>query len=529
MSKFPKQVKFGNEARELMLKGINIVADSVGSTLGPKGRNVAINQPYGAPLILHDGVSVAKAIDLKSPWEDMGAQLVKSTAQKTNDKAGDGTTTATVIAQHIANKGIEMVTAGSNPMTLKDEIDTAAKDVLLELKKLSKKVSKPEEIEQVATISSANPEIGKLVSEAITKVGKDGVVTVEEGKGTQTVVDYTVGMEIDRGYMSPQFVTNAARTVCEIEDAYILISNKRFTYNYEIVPFVERFMTETKSKNLVMIVEDIQDEALASMVLNHIRGAIKFVAIKAPSFGMRKIDELWDIATITGGTPILHDSGRDLDTVQISELGRAGKVVVTQDKTTIFNGKGLEFAIKDRIKQLSEQVSTVDTGFELDVKKERLAKLSGGVAVIHVGASTEVELRERKERVIDAVNATRAAIEEGVVAGGEITLLSLRNNKLWEKHNNPGGVVLRQALERPFKVLTENAGMNYADAWSKVVGKKYPFGIDVTDGQVKDMIKSGIIDPAKVTRCAIENAVSVATMALTTSTLISEPLDEEEK
>lgn len=526
LQRFPKKLKFGADARDSLLRGINLVADAVETTLGLRGRNVAINQPYGPPLVLHDGVSVAKSVDLTDPFEDMGAQLIKSAAQKTNDKAGDGTTTATILSRKLAVKGIEMVASGVNPTVLKSQIEAATSDVLKELSKISREIKNQKEAEQIATISSTDPEIGKLVSEAVFKVGKEGVITVEEGGGIETKVDYASGMEIDRGYMSSQFVTNAERTEAEIEDCYVLITDKKLVYNFEIFPFLEKFFSEAKSKNLLIFVEDIQDEALASLIINHTRGAIKCAVVKAPQFGTRRTDELWDIATLTGGVPILSDSGRDLGTVQVQELGRASKVRVTRDKTIITGGMGNPDAIKKRVSDIQEEIKKAETGYDLDIRKERLAKMVGGVAVIKVGGITEVEIRDKKERVIDAVNATRAAVEEGVVPGGEITPMYLSNLPIWSKHNNPGGNVLKETLRSPFRVLVENAGIDYADAWNQVMEKNFPFGIDVVDGKVKNMLDAGIIDPTKVLRSAIENAVSVSTMVLTTNVLISEPIEE---
>jgi chaperonin GroEL len=524
--KISKDIKRDHEARASLLSGMEKVAESVATTLGPKGQNVAIANPSGTPSIIHDGVSVAKSINLEDPFEDMGAQLIKTAAQKTNDKAGDGTTTSSILALSIAKEGFSMVGSGTNPMFLKDQIDSALSDVLKELKKMSTPVG--DGTEMVATISSASREIGEIVAKAINKVGKNGVVTVENGNGMETTVDYKQGMEIDRGFLSTQFITNEAKGSATVEDAYILITDKKINHNYELVPFLEKIMKETQSKNIVIFASEVLDEALGTLVVNKLRGALNCIAVQSPSYGVRRIDELWDIATVTGGTPILVDSGRPLETVEVSELGRAGKIISDREKTVILDGLGNPDSIKLRINNLEEQIQTAQTDFEKDIKKERLAKLSGGVAVINVGAPTEVALSDRKERVIDAVNATKAAIEEGIVAGGEITLLNLAYHDLFKGHNNPGGHILSESLKQPFKRLVENAGLDYADCWNRISNKKYPFGIDVADGKVKDLILSGIIDPVKVTRLALENAVSVATMAITTRVLIADHKEDKE-
>lgn len=525
--KYTKDIKTGSEARVSLLKGMEKVAESVATTLGPKGQNVAIAMPQGVPQIVHDGVTVSRSIDLDDPFEDMGAQLIKSAAQKTNDKAGDGTTTASILTFEIAKRGFEMVGSGVNPMLLKDQIDSALVDVLAELKELSVQVT--DEAEQVATISSASPEIGKLVAEAINKVGKNGVVTVESGNGMETTVDYKQGMEVDRGFLSTQFITDESKGEAVLEEPYILITDKKINYNHELVPFLEKFMKETQSKNIVIFASEVLDEALGTLVVNKLRGSLHCIAIQAPSYGLRRTGELIDLAILTGGAPILNDSGRTLDSVLISELGRAEKVTSDKEKTVVLNGMCDPGVLKARIASLKAQIDKATTDFEKDVKKERLAKLSGGVAVINVGATTEVALSDKKERVIDAVNATKAAIEEGVVAGGEITLLNLAYNKLFKSHDNPGGHILAESLKQPFKRLIANAGLDYADAWNKIDAKKYPYGLDVRDGEVKDMIKSGIIDPVRVTRIALENSCSIAGMAITTRTLIADSQKENDK
>lgn len=514
MNKPVKELKFDTEARQKLLVGLNKVANAVGSTLGPKGRNVAIWEPYGAPRVLHDGVSVANSIDLEDKFEDSGAQLIKEAARKTNDKAGDGTTVTTVLTQAIVNEALQNIQAGANPMTLKEGIEDSLKVALKELEKLTKKIETDEEIEQIATISAASPEIGKMVAEAVKKVGSEGIITVEEGKGMETTVEYKQGMEIDRGYLSPYFVTNQETVECVIEDPYILLTDKKINYARDLLPFVEKFVQE--SKNLVIFCGECVEEGMALLVVNKLRGAINVVAVQAPAYGDRRVDELQDIALLTGGAAILEDSGRGLDSVEITELGRAEKVIVDRDKTVIINGKG---DATGRIAELREQLKLANTEFDKQIKGQRLAKLAGSVAVINVGAATEVELRERKERVIDAVNATKAAVSDGIVAGGEITLLNLARNS---------DGILERAMREPFMKLMTNAGFKLMDVSANMAGKPYPYGIDVMDGEVKDLIAAGIIDPVKVTRSALENAVSVAGMIMSTDTVIA-PVEKEEK
>jgi chaperonin GroEL len=469
------------------------------------------------------------------PFEDMGAQLIKSAAQKTNDTAGDGTTTSIILAQYIAKKGFEYIAAGGNPMKLKREIDNTLKQIIINLKNMASPTKSDTEIQQIATISAGDEKIGKIVSEAVTKVGKEGVITVEEGNGMETVVEYKQGMEIERGYLSPYFVTDQSKLTADIENPYILITDKKLNHNYEIVPFIEKFLKESGSKNLVIIAGEIYDEALQTLALNTVRGAIKVVGIQAPSFGSRRVDELEDIAVLTGGRVVLLDSGRDLGNVSLTELGRAARVTVDRNKTIILDGMGDKEGIKTRMEEIKDQIKLSNSEFEADIRKERLAKLAGGVSIIKVGATTEVELRENKERVIDAKNATVAAIEEGIVAGGEITLFTLANDffKLLRSSKTSvltqGATILLEALKQPFIRLVENAGLDYTAVWAELSTKKYPVGIDVIDGEIKDLIKAGIIDPVKVTRCALENAVSIATMAMTTSVLISEPIEENER
>ena len=519
MSKVAKQLVFNTEAREKLLKGINIVANAVGSTLGPKGRNVAINEAYGPPRVTHDGVSVAGSINLEDYFEDMGAELIKAAAQKTSDTAGDGTTVTTILTQAIINEALQLIQAGTNPMTLKKEIEESLANVLEELTKISKPISTDEEIMNIATISAADPEKGKIVAEALKKVGSDGVITVEAGKGSETTVEYKQGLEFDRGYAttSPYFVTDEERGEAIVEDPYILITDKKLNYAKDVLPLMQRLVEETGSKDLVIIAGECVEEALATLVVNKLRGNIKALAVQAPAYGDRRIDELEDLAILTGGTAILADSGRDMESIQIVELGRAGKVVMDRDKTTIIGGLGT--GVKKRMDSLREQIKASTTTWDKEIKEQRLAKLAGGVAVINVGAATEVELLEKKKRFVNAVNSTKSAIAEGIVAGGEITLLKLAS--LEEIHP-----ILKRALKQPFKRLIENAGYDYADTFHTVF---YPMGFDVEDGEVKDLIVAGIIDPVKVTRSALENSVSIACMVMTTDTLISELPNKDDK
>ena len=508
---------------------MNVLADAVGSTLGPRSRNVAVDKAPGQdipPVVLHDGVSVARSINLKDVHEDMGVRLLKDASMKTNEVAGDGTTTSTILAQALVNEAFKNITAGANPMLLKSQIEEATKVIIEELKKMAKPIKTDEETEQVASISAADPAIGKLVAEAIKKVGKDGVISIEEGKSWETTVTYKQGMEIDRGYAttSPYFQTNGETNEAIIEDPYILLTDKKINYAHQLVPFFDKFLKETKSKNIVIFGGEIIEEALQLLVINKLKGHLNVVAVQAPAFGDRRIDELEDMAILTGGVAILEDAGRQLEAVDVAELGRADKVVVDRDKAVILGGRGHSGAIKKRMKDLREQIKNANTAYDADIKEERLAKLAGGVAVIDVGGATEVEIKEKRERVIDAKNATKAAIEEGIVAGGEITLLKLANGL---KSSDMGSQILKEALKAPFKRLVTNSGLDYAEVREQMAGHKYPEGIDVTDGKIKDLIKSGIIDPVKVARTALENAVSIAGMAMTTDTLVTDYLPKD--
>jgi len=527
MAKYTKLIKFNTEAREKLLKGIDIVAEAVGSTLGPRGRNVAVDITANydvPPTILHDGVSVAKSINLEDVHEDMGASLIKSAALKTNQVAGDGTTTSTILAQAIIKEAHKVIQAGVNPMQVKQEIEQSAKFIIVELEKLVTKISTDKEKEQIATISAADPEVGRLVAEALIKVGKDGVITVEEGKTLETNIDYKQGIEIDRGYLSSYFVTDQERNEAVTTNPYILLTDREIKYSYEILPFLENFTKETGSKDLVIIAGGVVDEAMATLVANRIRGLINVSAIQAPAFGVRRIEELEDLAILVGAKTILGDSGREIASVKAEELGRADKVVTNRDRTIILNGKGDKKEVAKRISDLRGQLKIVTNDFDKEIKGERLARLQGSIAVINVGAASELEMKEKKERVIDAVAATKAAIDEGIVAGGEITLLNLASEapEMPQEGFSVGRRILLTSLKAPFKKLVENAGIDYGEALQKLVGKSYPYGIDVLDGQVKDLIKVGIIDPVLVTRSALQNAVSIASMIITTDVLITD-------
>lgn len=518
-----KILKFDSEAREKLLKGINTLTEAVASTLGPKGRNVALDKKWGAPSVVHDGVTVAKEIELEDPFENMGAQLVKEAASKTNDVAGDGTTTATILAQAIVSEGLKNIQAGANPVMLRRGIELAVNSLVAELKKMSKKLTTPEEIQQVATISAQNEEIGKLISEAISKVGKDGVITVEEGKTLQMSVEYKEGMEFDKGYVSPYFITDSDRMEASLEDPYILITDKKISNMQELLPFLEKFVTV--SKTLLIIADEVEGEALATLVVNKLRGTFNVLSVAAPGFGDRRKEMLEDIAVLTGGVVISEDTGRKLEAVDINDLGRAGRVTSTKDLTLIVDGKGEKSKIDGRIAQIRRELASSDSEFDKEKLQERLAKLTGGVAVINVGAATEVEMKEKKERVIDAVAATKAAIEEGIVAGGEVALLRARPvlNKLQIDGEEKVGVkIVYDAVEQPFRVLVANAGLDAGIYLAKVLEASGNIGIDVNDGVVKDLVKAGIIDPVKVTRSALQNGASVAIMVQSTNVLMTD-------
>ncbi len=520
----PKQLIFSEEARRSLKRGIDKLANAVSTTLGPKGRNVAIDKKFGAPTITHDGVTVANDIELDDPYENMGAQLLKEAATKTNDIAGDGTTTATVLAQAIVNDGLKVAAAGVNPMLLKHGIEAATEKVAQAIRDMAVEINTKEEIASVAAISAQDREIGNLIAEVMDKVGKDGVVTVEESRGLEFETEYVEGMQFDRGYLSPYFITATDTMEAVITDPYILIYEKKISAAQDIVPILEKLI-QLGRRELVIIAEDVDGEALATLVLNRLRGMLNVLAVKAPGFGDRRKEMLQDLAILTGGTVISEDIGRKLETVAISDLGHAGKVVSTKDDTTVIDGAGDEKAIKGRIAEIKVEIENSTSDYDNEKLQERLAKLSGGIAIIRVGAATEVELKEKKHRVEDALSATRAAVEEGIVPGGGVALLnaiaSLDDLKLTYDDENTGVNILRRALEAPMRKLAENAGQNGAVIIQSVrraqaEKKDNKIGYDVMTGTFLNMIEAGIIDPAKVTRGALENAASIAAMILRT-------------
>jgi len=530
-----KQLKFSEEARQKLATGVNILAKAVVTTLGPRGRNVALDRKWGAPNIVHDGVSVAKEIELPDPFENMGAQLVKEAASKTNDVAGDGTTTSTLLTQIMVNLGLKNVTAGANPMILKRGIDEAVKAVVTQIKKMAKKIDikKEEEIIQVATISAGDKEIGKKIAEAIMKVGKDGVVTVEEGKGLQMEIEYKEGMEFDRGYASPYFVTDTEKMVAEVEDPYILITDKKISAISDLLPFLEKFVKV--SKNLVIIADEVEGEALATLVVNKLRGVFNALVVKAPGFGDRRKEMLEDIAILTGGTVISEELGKKLENVEVEDCGRADKVWADKENCRIIGGKGNPEKIKARIAQIRRQIEETTSEFDKEKLQERLAKLAGGVAVINVGAATEVEMKEKKERVNDAVSATKAALEEGIVAGGGVTLLQARKvllelKKKMELDEEKTGVdIVYKALAEPIRMIAKNAGADSGWVLKKIEeAKDNDYGFNALTLEFGSMYKQGIVDPAKVVRSALENAASVATMILTTEALVTDIPEKKE-
>jgi chaperonin GroEL len=529
-----KQLVFSEDARRKLKTGIDTVAKAVSTTLGPKGRNVAIDKKFGAPTITHDGVTVAKEIELEDPYENMGAQLFKEAAIKTNDIAGDGTTTATVLAQHMVHEGLKNVAAGANPMLLKLGIEAGTAALAAKIKDMAVSIDSVEDIASVASISAQDKAIGSLIAEVMDKVGKDGVITVEESRGLEFETEYVEGMQFDRGYISPYFVTDADTMEAVIDDAYILIHDKKISSAQDIVPILEKLMQIGK-KNLVIIAEDIDGEALATLVLNKLRGMINALAVKAPGFGDRRKAMLQDIAVLTGGQVITEEMGRKLDSVQVSDLGRAAKVVSTKDETTIVDGDGDEEQIKARVEQIKVEIDRSTSDYDREKLQERLAKLAGGVAIIRVGAATEVELKEKKHRVEDALSATRAAVEEGIVPGGGVALLNalsaLDGVEVPVGDPATGVTILREALQAPMRKLAANAGMN-GDVIIQNVRREQEakdddkIGFNVLTGEYVNMLKAGIIDPAKVTRGAVENAASIASMILTTEALITDLPEE---
>ncbi len=521
----PKQLKFDEDARAALLRGVNIMSAAVKATLGPKGRNVVIDKKFGSPTITKDGVTVAKEIELKDPYEDMGAQMLKEVASKTSDSAGDGTTTATVLAQAIFREGLKNVTAGANPMGLKRGIEAAVEAVVEELKKLSKSTKDKKEIAQVATIASNNDKtIGSLIAEAMEKVGKDGVITVEESKSADTVLDVVEGMQFDRGYLSPYFVTDAERMEVVLEDAIVLIHEKKISVMKDMLPLLEQ--VARSGKPFLIIAEDVEGEALATLVVNKLRGTLHTAAVKAPGFGDRRKAMLEDIATLTGGKAITEDLGIKLENIKLEDLGKAKKVVVDKDNTTIVEGSGKSSAIEGRIKQIRAQIEETTSDYDREKLQERLAKLAGGVAVIKVGAATETEMKEKKARVEDALNATRAAVEEGIVPGGGVALLraSKAVDKLkLEGDEKVGAMIVRRALEEPIRQIVENAGLEGSVIVEKVKAESVANrGFDADSMEYVDMLQAGIIDPAKVERVALQNAASIASLLLTTEALVTD-------
>jgi len=524
-----KQIIYDEEVRRALKKGIDTLVDAVKVTLGPKGHCVALDKKWGAPTIIDDGVTIAKDIELPDPFENMGAQLVKEAATKTNDACGDGTTTSTILAHAIITGGFKNVTAGAEPMALKRGIEKATRVVIEELKKASTAVRGKEQIAQVATISAVDEEIGKLIADVLEKVGKDGVVTVEESKGLKYETEFVEGMQFDRGYISPYLVSNAERMESEIDDAYILITDKKVSAIADILPALEKILQVTK--NLVIIAEDVEGEALATLVVNKLRGTLNILAVKAPGFGDRRKAMLEDIALLTGGTVISEDVGRKLDSVTVEDLGRARRVTANKDNTTIIEGKGSDEALKGRIKQIKAQIEESTSDFDREKLQERQAKLAGGVAVIKVGAATEVELKEKKHRVEDALSATRAAVEEGILPGGGVALINALPalDKLEVSGDEATGVdIVRKAVVEPIRWIAINAGQDGAVIVDKVKQQSAGVGYDASANEFGDMVKRGVIDPTKVVRSALENAASIAAMVLITESLVTD-IPEKEK
>jgi chaperonin GroEL len=521
-----KDVRFGGDARARMLRGVDILADAVKVTLGPKGRNVVLDKSFGAPRITKDGVTVAKEIELADKFENMGAQMVREVASKTNDIAGDGTTTATVLAQSIVREGAKAVAAGMNPMDLKRGIDKAVAAVVEELKKRSRKITTPAETAQVGAIAAnGEVEIGKMISEAMQKVGNEGVITVEEAKGIQTELEVVEGMQFDRGYVSPYFITNAEKMSVELADPYILIHEKKLSGLQPMLPLLESIVQS--GRPLLIIAEDVEGEALATLVVNKLRGGLKVAAVKAPGFGDRRKAMLEDIAILTGGTVISEDLGIKLDNVKLADLGKAKKILIEKENTTIVEGAGKKADIQGRCGQIRAQIEETTSDYDREKLQERLAKLAGGVAVIRVGGSTEVEVKERKDRVDDALHATRAAVEEGIVPGGGVPLarasLILAKLKADNDDQRFGIEIVRKAIQTPLRQIAENAGEDGAVIAGKTLDKdEYNYGFDAQTGEFKDLVKAGIIDPTKVVRTALQDAASVAGLLVTTEAMVAE-------
>ena len=522
-----KEILFNEEARRALGRGVDQLANAVKVTLGPKGRNVVLDKKFGSPTITNDGVTIARDIELPDPFENMGAQLVKEVATKTNDVAGDGTTTATVLAQAMIQEGMRNVAAGANPMILKKGIETAVKTLVEEIKKRSIKVSGKAEIAQVASVSAADEEIGGLIAEAMEKVGNDGVITVEESKGLQTALNVVEGMQFDRGYISPYMVTDPDRMEAVMDNPYILITDRKISAIADMLPTLEKVVKV--GKELLIIAEDVEGEALATLVVNRLRGTFKAVAVKAPGFGDRRKAMLEDIAILTGGTVITEDMGRKLDSVELEDLGTARQVRITKDETTIIDGAGDKDVITKRVNQIRVQVEETTSDFDREKLQERLAKLSGGVAVIEVGAATEVEMKDKKLRIEDALNATRAAVEEGIVAGGGTTFIDIipALNTLKATGDVQNGInLVKRAVEEPLRQIAYNAGLEGSVVVEKVKNTEAGVGFNALTEEYIDMVKAGIVDPAKVTRSALQNAASIASLVLTTETIVADKVDE---
>ena len=518
-----KLIKFNEEARKKLEKGVNTLADAVKITLGPKGRNVILEKSYGSPLITNDGVSIAREIELEDPFENLGAKLIKEVATKANDVAGDGTTTATILAQNIVKEGLKIVSAGANPIFIKKGIDKAAKEVVRNLKIKAKKVQSNEEIEQVASISAGDEEIGKLIAEAMEKVGETGVITVEEAKSLETSLEVVEGMQFDKGYVSPHMVTDPVRMEAELENPYVLITDKKISSMKDILPLLEKIVQE--SKPLLIIADDLEGEALTTLVINNLRGTLNVVAVKAPAFGDRRKAILEDIAVLTGGKVVSEEMGMKLEEAGLEVLGTAKKIKITKDSTTIVDGGGEAEAISERIERIKAQISESTSSYDIEKLQERAAKLSGGVAVIKVGAATETEMKDKKLRIEDALNATKAAIEEGIVPGGGVAfveiLKSMEDFKL-QGEEGMGVEIVKKALMSPLKQIAVNAGLDGGVVAEKVKTLPDGFGLDAAKEEYVDMMANGIIDPAKVTRSAIQNAASIASLILTTEVVVAE-------
>ncbi len=524
-----KEIKFSSEARSEILQGVNVLADAVKVTLGPKGRNVVIEKSFGSPTITKDGVTVAKEIELANKFQNMGAQMVKEVASKTSDTAGDGTTTATVLAQAIYREGVKLVTAGASPISVKRGIDKAVETIVKELKGISKPIQDQKEIAQVGTISANNDEtIGNIIAEAMDKVGKEGVITVEEAKSMETTLEVVEGMQFDRGYLSPYFVTDSERMECVLEDPFVLINEKKISAMKDLLPILEQIAKS--GRPFIIIAEEVEGEALATLVVNKLRGTLNCCAVKAPGFGDRRKAMLEDIAVLTGGHVISEDIGIKLESITLKDLGRAKRITVDKDNTTVIDGAGSKADIEKRVKQIRAQVEESTSDYDKEKLQERLAKLIGGVAVINVGAATETEMKEKKARVEDALHATRAAVEEGIVPGGGIALL--RASKAIEKlkglnHDEDAGIkIIKRAIQEPLRMISENAGVEGSIVIEKVLNNEGAFGYNAASDKYEDLIKAGIIDPTKVERTALQNAASVASLMLTTEAMIAEKPEE---